>query len=46
MEAQLPHLTIKALTQYLKRKFDADPHLQRVTVVGELSNFRLRANSH
>lgn len=46
MEAQLPHLTIKALTQYLKRKFDADPHLQRVTVVGELSNFRLRPNSH
>lgn len=40
------HLTIKALTQYLKRKFDVDPHLQKVTVIGELSNFRERANSH
>ncbi|MBS4455259.1 exodeoxyribonuclease VII large subunit [Tuanshanicoccus lijuaniae] len=40
------YLSVKALTQYLKRKFDADPHLQRVFVVGEVSNFRLRPNAH
>ncbi|MBR7928375.1 exodeoxyribonuclease VII large subunit [Aerococcaceae bacterium zg-ZUI334] len=40
------YLSVKALTQYLKRKFDVDPHLQRVFVVGEVSNFRLRPNSH
>ncbi|MDO4432274.1 MAG: exodeoxyribonuclease VII large subunit [Aerococcaceae bacterium] len=43
---QTTQLTVTALTRYLKRKFDVDPHLQQVTVVGELSNFRLRANSH
>ncbi|MGX7104776.1 exodeoxyribonuclease VII large subunit [Globicatella sanguinis] len=40
------YLTVKALTQYLKRKFDVDPHLQRVFVVGEVSNFRMRPNAH
>lgn len=40
------YLSVKALTQYLKRKFDVDPHLQRVFVVGEVSNFRLRPNAH
>lgn len=36
------HLTISALTKYLKRKFDMDPHLSKVYVVGEVSNFTLR----
>lgn len=40
------YLTVKALTQYLKRKFDVDPHLQKVFVVGEVSNFRMRPNAH
>lgn len=40
------YLTVTALTQYIKRKFDADPYLHRVYVVGEISNFRLRVNGH
>lgn len=36
------YLTVTALTKYLKRKFEADPHLQRVFLTGEISNFRLR----
>lgn len=36
------YLTISALTKYLKRKFDVDPHLSKVYVVGEVSNFTLR----
>jgi exodeoxyribonuclease VII large subunit len=40
------YLTVSALTNYIKRKFDADPYLHRVYLVGEISNFRLRANSH
>lgn len=45
-ETTLHYLSVKALTAYIKRKFDADPHLQRVWVVGEISNFRFRANGH
>lgn len=44
MEPQ--YLTVTALTKYLKRKFDADPYLERVYLTGEISNFRLRANAH
>lgn len=40
------YLTVSALTQYIKRKFDVDPYLRRVYVVGEISNFRLRVNGH
>lgn len=40
------YLSVKALTRYLKRKFDVDPHLQKVYVQGEVSNFRLRPNGH
>lgn len=37
------YLTVSALTQYLKRKFDLDPYLnRRVYLTGEISNFRLR----
>ncbi|MGO1433590.1 MAG: exodeoxyribonuclease VII large subunit, partial [Ruoffia tabacinasalis] len=45
-EKNQEYLTVQALTKYIKRKFDVDPHLQRVFVVGEVSNFRLRPNSH
>lgn len=38
------YLTVSALTKYLKRKFDADPYLDRVYLTGEISNFRLRPN--
>lgn len=40
------YLTVSALNQYIKRKFDVDPYLHRVYVVGEISNFRLRVNGH
>lgn len=40
------YLTVTALTKYLKRKFEADPYLERVFLTGEISNFRLRANAH
>ena len=33
------YLTVTALTKYLKRKFEADPYLQRVFLTGEISNF-------
>lgn len=36
------YLTVTALTQYLKRKFDVDPYLNKVYLTGEMSNFRLR----
>ncbi|HCE11807.1 MAG TPA: exodeoxyribonuclease VII large subunit [Enterococcus sp.] len=38
------YLTVTALTKYLKRKFDADPYLERVYLTGEISNFRRRPN--
>lgn len=41
---QQQYLTISALTKYLKRKFDADPYLERVYLTGEISNWRLRPN--
>ncbi|WCG36508.1 exodeoxyribonuclease VII large subunit [Companilactobacillus farciminis] len=36
------YLTVTALSQYLKRKFDVDPYLGHVYLMGEISNFRLR----
>lgn len=40
------YLSVSDLTRYLKRKFDQDPYLQRVYVVGEISSYRPRPNSH
>lgn len=40
------HLTVKALTKYIKRKFDADPHLKGVSVKGELSNVKHHSSGH
>lgn len=39
-------LTVTALTKYIKRKFDADPHLHDVFVKGEISNFKQHSSGH
>ncbi|MFC6261192.1 exodeoxyribonuclease VII large subunit [Levilactobacillus fujinensis] len=44
--ATTDYLTVTALTQYLKRKFDVDPYLGKVYLTGEISNFRLRPHAH
>ncbi|QMU07774.1 exodeoxyribonuclease VII large subunit [Levilactobacillus suantsaii] len=44
--ATTDYLTVTALTQYLKRKFDMDPYLGKVYLTGEISNFRLRPHAH
>ena len=40
------YLTVQALTKYIKRKFDADPHLRDVYVMGELSNVKMHTSGH
>lgn len=40
------YLTINALTKYIKRKFDADPHLQDILIKGEISNFKQHTSGH
>ncbi|WP_313894349.1 exodeoxyribonuclease VII large subunit [Psychrobacillus sp.] len=40
------YLTVKALTKYIKRKFDADTHLRDVYVKGELSNVKIHSSGH
>lgn len=40
------YLTITALTKYIKRKFDADPHLRDIHVRGEISNFKQHSSGH
>ncbi|KRM35848.1 exodeoxyribonuclease VII large subunit [Agrilactobacillus composti DSM 18527 = JCM 14202] len=40
------YLTVTALTQYIKRKFEVDPYLDQVFLRGEISNFRLRPHNH
>ena len=40
------YLTVQALTKYIKRKFDFDPHLQNVYVKGEISNFKQHSSGH
>jgi len=44
MEQQF--LTVTALTKYIKRKFEADPHLQDVYVKGEISNYKQHSSGH
>lgn len=39
-------LTVNALTKYIKRKFDVDPHLQDILVKGEISNFKQHSSGH
>ncbi|MEH7345468.1 exodeoxyribonuclease VII large subunit [Bacillus sp. JJ1532] len=40
------YLSVNALTKYIKRKFDADPHLQNVLVKGEISNYKQHSSGH
>jgi exodeoxyribonuclease VII large subunit len=40
------YLSINALTKYIKRKFDADPHLHNIHVRGEISNFKQHSSGH
>lgn len=40
------YLTVKALTKYIKKKFDADPYLRDVYVKGELSNVKMHPSGH
>ncbi|WP_093060693.1 exodeoxyribonuclease VII large subunit [Psychrobacillus sp. OK028] len=40
------YLTVKSLTKYIKRKFDADTHLRDVYVKGELSNVKVHSSGH
>jgi exodeoxyribonuclease VII large subunit len=41
-----PYLSVKALTKYIKKKFDADPYLRDVYVKGELSNVKIHTSGH
>ena len=41
-----PYLSVQALTKYVKKKFDADPHLRNVYVKGELSNVNNHPSGH
>ncbi|MGG5255113.1 exodeoxyribonuclease VII large subunit [Neobacillus sp. SM06] len=40
------YLTVTALTKYIKRKFDADPHLHDLYIKGEISNFKQHSSGH
>ncbi|MFD2446006.1 exodeoxyribonuclease VII large subunit [Bacillus sp. CGMCC 1.16607] len=40
------YLSVNALTKYIKRKFDVDPHLQDVLVRGEISNYKQHSSGH
>lgn len=40
------YLTVTALTRYLKRKLDTDPHLRSIWLKGEISNFKLHSRGH
>ncbi|MHC8516935.1 exodeoxyribonuclease VII large subunit [Sporosarcina sp. ITBMC105] len=40
------YLTVQSLTKYIKRKFEADPHLRNVFVKGELSNVKIHPSGH
>lgn len=44
--AENPYLSVQALTKYVKRKFEADPHLRNVYVRGELSNVNNHPSGH
>ncbi|WP_064091587.1 exodeoxyribonuclease VII large subunit [Rossellomorea aquimaris] len=43
---QSRYLTVQALTKYIKRKFDKDPHLSNLYVKGEISNFKQHSSGH
>jgi exodeoxyribonuclease VII large subunit len=40
------YLSVTALTKYIKRKFEADPHLRDIHVRGEISNYKQHSSGH
>lgn len=46
MEKESQYLSVRALTKYIKKKFDADPYLRNVYVKGEISNFKHHTSGH
>lgn len=40
------YLSVSALTKYIKRKIEIDPHLQTVYLKGEISNFNHHSRGH
>ncbi|MDD2435114.1 MAG: exodeoxyribonuclease VII large subunit [Bacilli bacterium] len=40
------YLTVSAITQYLKSKFDSDEHLRTVFLKGEISNYKSHSSGH
>nr|WP_202406265.1 exodeoxyribonuclease VII large subunit [Pontibacillus yanchengensis] len=46
MIVQDRYLTVSALTKYIKRKFESDPHLTQVWLKGEISNFKHHSRGH
>ena len=40
------YITVTTLNKYLKNKFDTDPHIQRVSLKGEISNFKGHTRGH
>jgi len=40
------YITVSALNNYLKRKFEADAHLGHVYLKGEISNYKLHSRGH
>lgn len=46
MMSEVRYLTVTALTRYIKRKFDVDPHMQDVWIKGEISNFKRHSRGH
>jgi exodeoxyribonuclease VII large subunit len=43
---QQQYLTVTALTQYLKLKLENDPHLKKILLKGEISNFKAHSSGH
>lgn len=40
------YITVSTLNRYLKNKFDTDPNIQRVSLKGEISNFKGHTRGH
>ncbi|MCL2522337.1 MAG: exodeoxyribonuclease VII large subunit [Erysipelotrichales bacterium] len=40
------YLSVTAVTRYLKHKFDTDPHLTKIYVKGEISNYKKTARGY
>ncbi|MGN1386696.1 MAG: exodeoxyribonuclease VII large subunit [Bacillus sp. (in: firmicutes)] len=40
------YVTVSALTKYIKRKFDYDPHLRDIYIKGEISNYKQHSSGH